>query len=92
MTTTANTVFDEPTLTKVAEAFSNADPNSLTAVENNDQDGQKLAEDMYQVYVTFKGSSTQLGKVDSDYGSSWKGQWDPLCDVRPVLFWVLQGD
>ncbi|KAF8601205.1 hypothetical protein BDV93DRAFT_558700 [Ceratobasidium sp. AG-I] len=80
MATIANSVFDEPTLTKVAEAFNTADPNTLTAVENNDQDGQKLAEDMYQVYINFRSSSTQLGNVDSDYGSNWKGQWNPLSD------------
>lgn len=92
MTTTADPSIDEAFLTKAAEAFSTAAPGTLTGIENNDQDGQKLAEDMYQVFISFKSSSTQLAKVDSDYNSSWKGKWDPLSDVCSIIFGVVQSN
>ncbi|KAF8601206.1 hypothetical protein BDV93DRAFT_510292 [Ceratobasidium sp. AG-I] len=78
MATTADPTHDEAFLTKTAEAFDTAASDTFTAAENHDQDGQKLAEDMYQVFVSFKSSSTKLGVVDSDYGSKWKEKWDPL--------------
>lgn len=85
----SDSIFNVDSLTKAAEAFDATPPDSLTAVENLDQDGEKLAEDMYQVFVSFKSSSTQLGKVDSDYSSSWQGRWDPLSEVCFRVSWIL---
>ncbi|KAB5589616.1 hypothetical protein CTheo_6933 [Ceratobasidium theobromae] len=66
-------------LTASVAVFNAAPPGSLTTAIINDHDAQRLADDALQVSVSFKNSSEQLGRVDSEYpGSNWKGQWDPL--------------
>ncbi|KAB5587988.1 hypothetical protein CTheo_8570 [Ceratobasidium theobromae] len=66
-------------LTAAEAVFKAAPEGSLTTATYNDHTVEKLADDALQVSASFKNSSAQLGKVDSEYsGSHWKGQWDAL--------------
>ncbi|KAG8697492.1 hypothetical protein FRC09_007819, partial [Ceratobasidium sp. 395] len=78
MATTETANFDEATLTKAQQVFDNAAPGTLTGAETADQEGDKLADDMYQVLLAFQSTSARFASVDSSYRSNWKSQWDAL--------------
>ncbi|KAG9124564.1 hypothetical protein FRC07_011117 [Ceratobasidium sp. 392] len=78
MATTETANFDEATLTKAQQVFDNAAPGTLTGAETADQEGDKLADDMYQVLLAFQSTSARFAAVDSSYRSNWKSQWDEL--------------
>ncbi|KAB5587909.1 hypothetical protein CTheo_8649 [Ceratobasidium theobromae] len=66
-------------LTAAVAVFKAAPEGSLTTATHDDHEVDKLADDALQVSASFKNSSAQLGKVDSDYpGSHWRGEWDAL--------------